>query len=349
MNTFLQTGQLLLAVNALLFGLYLAKSSNISALSAILLLLGSQLALQLTPLAEQQTGILLNLLIAFSYGPLIWLLVRQICLPLPNHISIWWHTTGPVVAAMLWLYWPELTLWPVLSSSLLVYLVAAIWHLQRYQRLVLANWSDTTAIQVGWLRHLLAGFLLLTLLDACRMFGFTGQINGLDTWLQPLFLVAAIVLVYSLVWRALQIPLPQRGALLTATEPATDYPLDEAEQSAQVRLLQWMQTRQPYLDPTLTVQQLAEQLDWPVRVLSARINRQGTNFNDYINQFRVQHACQLLADPNQNNVKLIGVQLDAGFASKSVFNHHFKRLTGMTPGEYRRQHQPKTEKSGPES
>lgn len=349
MNTFIQTGQLLLAVNALLFGLYLVKSSNIRALSAILLLLGSQLALQLTPLAEQQTGILLNLLIAFSYGPLIWLLVRQICLALPHQMSDWWHVTGPIVAVLLWLYWPELTLWPVLSASLLLYLLAAIWHLQRYQRLALANWSDTTAIQIGWLRHLLAGLLLLTVLDALRMFGVTGLIDGLDTWLQPLFLIAAIGLVYSLVWRALQIPVPQRNVLLPEPEPAPDLSLDETEQHAQVRLLQWMQTRQPYLDPTLTVQQLAEQLGWPAKVLSARINRQGANFNDYVNQFRVQHACLLLADPTQHNTKLIGVQLDAGFASKSVFNHHFKRLTGMTPGEYRRQHQAKAEQSGPES
>lgn len=341
MDTLVQAGQLLLAVNALLFGLYLARSRTIPALSALLLLLGAQLALQLTPVAAQQAGLLLNLLIAFSYGPLIWLLVQQICLPFEQQLSIWWHATGPIVATLMWLYWPELTLWPVLSASLLLYLLAAIRHLQRYQRLVVANWSDTTAIQIGWLRHLLAGFLLLTLLDALRMFGVTGLINGLDTWLQPLFLLAAIVLVYSLVWRALQLRLPQRHTLVADTGPVPDCPMDESEQSAQDQLQQWMQTRQPYLDMTLTIQQLAEQLGWPVKLLSARINRQGVNFNDYVNQFRVQHACKLLSDPSQYNTKLIGVQLDAGFASKSVFNHHFKRLTGMTPGEYRRQRQSK--------
>lgn len=57
-----------------------------------------------------------------------------------------------------------------------------------------------------------------------------------------------------------------------------------------------------------------------------------------INAARVASACALLADPARRRDKLLAIQLDAGFGSKTVFNAAFKRETGMTPSAWRARH-----------
>ena len=61
------------------------------------------------------------------------------------------------------------------------------------------------------------------------------------------------------------------------------------------------------------------------------------NFNSYLNQFRIQAACEQLADPARRRLPVLSIALDVGFASIGPFNRAFKVQLGMTPSEYRRQ------------
>jgi AraC family transcriptional regulator len=54
---------------------------------------------------------------------------------------------------------------------------------------------------------------------------------------------------------------------------------------------------------------------------------------DYLRQLRVEAACRALAS---SQAALVEVALAAGFADQSHFTHSFKRATGMTPGEFRK-------------
>lgn len=53
---------------------------------------------------------------------------------------------------------------------------------------------------------------------------------------------------------------------------------------------------------------------------------------EYLRRLRVEFACRALSGPT---APLIEVALAAGFSSQSHFTTTFKRLTGMTPSEYR--------------
>lgn len=55
--------------------------------------------------------------------------------------------------------------------------------------------------------------------------------------------------------------------------------------------------------------------------------------HQYITQRRLEKAKTMLRDPNQS---LTAVALACGFSSQSHLNVVFKRLTGLTPGNYRR-------------
>ena len=56
---------------------------------------------------------------------------------------------------------------------------------------------------------------------------------------------------------------------------------------------------------------------------------------EYINSFRIKTACRLLRE--QTNTKIITIALSVGFNDVSNFNRTFKRATGLTPAEFRKQ------------
>jgi AraC family transcriptional regulator len=53
---------------------------------------------------------------------------------------------------------------------------------------------------------------------------------------------------------------------------------------------------------------------------------------DYVRQLRIEFACRNLAE---TTTPLVEIALAAGFSHQSHFSRTFKRLTGMTPAQYR--------------
>jgi AraC family transcriptional regulator len=84
----------------------------------------------------------------------------------------------------------------------------------------------------------------------------------------------------------------------------------------------------------LTVRQLAATLDIDPLHLS-RCFRQtfGCSPGDLLRQCRVHHAAELLRN---RNASLAEVALDSGFADQAQLTKTFKRITGVTPGQYRK-------------
>jgi AraC-like DNA-binding protein/TRAP-type C4-dicarboxylate transport system permease small subunit len=103
------------------------------------------------------------------------------------------------------------------------------------------------------------------------------------------------------------------------------------------KLLALMAEEQPWLEPELTLAELAHRLRTNTSLLSHVINTGcGQNFNDFVNRYRVAEAERKLQDPRLAHYSLVGIALESGFNSKSTFNRVFKKLTGRTPGEVTR-------------
>ncbi|WP_460503178.1 helix-turn-helix domain-containing protein, partial [Hymenobacter agri] len=103
------------------------------------------------------------------------------------------------------------------------------------------------------------------------------------------------------------------------------------------KLLALMANDQPWLEPELTLAELAHRLRTNTSLLSHVINTGcGQNFNDFVNSYRVAEAERKLQDPRLAHYSLVGIALESGFNSKSTFNRVFKKLTGRTPGEITR-------------
>ncbi len=59
----------------------------------------------------------------------------------------------------------------------------------------------------------------------------------------------------------------------------------------------------------------------------------GITLFEYLNKIKVEYACKLLMDPDLNILK---ISLDSGFNNLSHFNKQFRKITGVTPSEYRK-------------
>jgi len=93
-------------------------------------------------------------------------------------------------------------------------------------------------------------------------------------------------------------------------------------------------TKKMYLEPELTLQQIAQALNEKERTISQAINTiQHRNLNDYLNSLRIEHACQLLLADKERPV--FEVMYESGFITKGTFNLAFKKIVGKTPTQFR--------------
>jgi AraC-like DNA-binding protein len=101
----------------------------------------------------------------------------------------------------------------------------------------------------------------------------------------------------------------------------------------------YMREEKPYLDPALTLDQLANAVAVAPRVLSQAIGSGSDgNFYGLINRHRVIDARALLLSPREARTSVEAIGLMAGFRSRSTFYEAFQREVEMTPAEFRRQH-----------
>ncbi len=114
---------------------------------------------------------------------------------------------------------------------------------------------------------------------------------------------------------------------------------NEVQQLLWTGLLDAMENQKCYLQPDLTLHDLAIQLDTNTLYVSKIINdRTGYNFSSYINQYRILEACKLLLSDSQQILSIEGIAHSSGFNSKSAFNAAFRKLQKMTPTEFIEKH-----------
>lgn len=110
---------------------------------------------------------------------------------------------------------------------------------------------------------------------------------------------------------------------------------DELREHIWSALETYIHAQTPWRESNLTLAQLADNIGIASHHISQVLNdHHGLSFNDYLNQYRVNAVCAELQ--NANNQNLLDIALACGFSSKSSFNAIFKKQTGKTPSEYRK-------------
>ncbi|XRD90839.1 helix-turn-helix transcriptional regulator [Dyella nitratireducens] len=223
----------------------------------------------------------------------------------------------------------------------LSYVMAALALLRSYRRQLHQQRSDADRLSLRWI-DAMAGFqIAIWSLAILQALVYVPLLNyGL------LFgLVAAWVWMVG--WFSLSQPPVQARPAASSSQPGREQ--GEQEPTAAIdtarfadveaRLAQLMNNDAPlYLEPALTIGQVAKRSGYPEYLVSAVINRRlGGSFCDYVNRLRVEAVRARLADPSESRT-ILDLAYACGFTSKSTFNAAFKKQVGDTPSSYRRQH-----------
>ncbi len=101
----------------------------------------------------------------------------------------------------------------------------------------------------------------------------------------------------------------------------------------------YVQQKEHFSNPKLNLLIVSHNTSISQRNVSRLINNYlDINFNQFINQYRIDEAKQLLLDKNYQHYNILGISDIVGFNSKTSFYNSFKQIVGMTPQQYRNSH-----------
>jgi AraC-like DNA-binding protein len=111
----------------------------------------------------------------------------------------------------------------------------------------------------------------------------------------------------------------------------------EKTKQYKIEIINIMESERLFLDKNLTIDIVAKKLKIPKRHISEILNiHMKTNFQDFVNNYRVNAFIYCLENKQYENYSLLGIANEVGFNSKSSFNATFKKFKGLTPSQFQK-------------
>ncbi len=331
----------LLLLHSLLLGAYLIREGRLMTLRIFLFVFALHMSLNLIEswLARDITTMVAPVL-AQLYGPSLLLFFTelmyagfriqraQIVHLLPASLAvILVFTAGPGG-------WVDM----VLSTTILLYLFAALYRVLKFHREVKDAYSDPWGTRLDWMVMIILGFIVGGSLDGLsRSILEVGSAAALG--LQVLSLIVILGTLTAMVWKAMTHPKVLVEVTPTRTR-AAEIELFDVERIEEFKknVEKLFFDNALHLKPRLTVGEVAEKMDALPKDVSRLINLGfEQNFSDYVNDKRVNTAIDLMRDPDYVRRSLLQIAFDAGFNSKTAFHDSFSRKMRTTPADWRKQ------------
>lgn len=229
----------------------------------------------------------------------------------------------------------------VLSLFIYIHILYYLWiswrTVKTYHSVIKDKYSSIKGIKLDWLNFMLRAFTVITIVALIH--NLTPILNNkIFLYVSvTVFLLITFYFINLILVKALNQPAIFSGIAKKETERYAMSKLSLADiNNYKKRLSYLMQTEQLYLNPDLNSKDLAEELGISGKTLSQVIN-QGfdQNFYDFINTFRCEEVKKILQGQDKK-ITIIEAMFQAGFNSKSSFNKEFKKLTGLTPSEFKK-------------
>ena len=152
------------------------------------------------------------------------------------------------------------------------------------------------------------------------------------------FLIGAYLLIHPQVLIGLPFVRPAESNLETVDQEDAKTPFCVENYAQEIVILDhYFVSSKAYLQPNLTISEVAVATGLPVRELSYLINaHHKKRFSDYINEMRIAHFLTQVDASTLDNFTIESIALSAGFSSRSSFYRAFNRFYGCTPSDYLR-------------
>ncbi len=318
--------------NSYLQTLEIANWSLVPAvLSACLLLQGPCLYFYLRSLSEtiviKQWRHLIHLFPALFIASLIVALKVSVIEWLPWN----WPSLAPLDKATIQF------VWAIVRCSPLIYVLACFYTEYRLRQRQKQVYSMIANNELRWAEIVLGGFFIHWLWSFVGYFlgGYiSGDMNDLVGTLNNYFTVILVNVLFAfglINTRQLIQVVPVEGAVKAA---------EVAQLNEKIKVIERaMREQKLYLEGQINLERFAEQIGLRARDVSAIINSHyHSNFFEFINGYRIEEAKRLLLADDAKDDTILDIIYKSGFNSQSAFHRFFKRITGVTPSEFRNQH-----------
>lgn len=238
---------------------------------------------------------------------------------------------------------PEfLVVWIQQVSGFLYYLYVFL-MLRRYRKNIKEYFSNTERLKLTWL-YTLTGMGLLIWTASILQISLQGIGVSLPYFMTIITGLIISCLVYVIGYFAMRYPavfftLQEMSRQLREIKKrdvgSAPNPTKEEED---IRVLTaFVEKEKPYREWSLNLREFAGRAGIPAyRVTRVLKNHYNMNFFTYINTLRVEEMKHLLTRPENRHRSILDISFDAGFHSKTTSNVAFKKVTGQTPGEFRK-------------
>ena len=224
--------------------------------------------------------------------------------------------------------------------QLVVYWLLAYRKLINHQQNIELVTSNTSPVNLNWLKLLLFGVLAMIVINLVdRIYA-----NEFMVEYAPLgYLVCILFVAYFFIGQKEIYPY-QESELKSISEIINQKPKDVSIKQRfsentlmqlKVRLIDLMENERVFLDNELGLPELAQEMNISSHDLSYLLNEGfGVNFFQFINSYRVEEAKQLMLSEKYRHLNILGIAYNAGFNSKTTFNTAFKKETGLSPSQF---------------
>lgn len=235
----------------------------------------------------------------------------------------------------------------LIHVQLIAYIIAVFMVLRKARKLYLENCAGTSISSYNWLFQFT---VVLTILYSVALLKNVFKFSDypyISEWIKIGLLVFQLFIVCWYLFKALNNPglfrsidskLKLVSDIVLEEKNKEESTVSEKEYNEELlKLQQYMIEEKPFLDPSLTIQDVSATIQIPVRDLSLLINHKlQQHFYDFVNTYRIEEAMEILKDSAKSKMTVLEILYEVGFNSKSSFNTAFKKHTGDTPTVYRK-------------
>ena len=229
------------------------------------------------------------------------------------------------------------------APFILLYLAFTFQLFYNYRKKIIQYFSNIYKLELHWILSFLVLFSLSFLYGTIQdIIGyFFKNLNYSERWWLNLFVSIITLYVgvkgyYTDTTKLNKLDFtfsPKTIGIPEVLETSNQQKIIPEEQINNVRLL--MEIKKPYLNPDLNLSDLAKQANLTRSQLSETLNLGfNKNFNDFVNNYRVEAFKNMLKENKQEQLSLLGIAQECGFNSKATFNRVFKKLTTFSPTQY---------------
>lgn len=264
----------------------------------------------------------------------VWKDAKHLIIPFIFLVIIWMRLNHPgqrsIIAAAQTI---------VMFFQAFFYVILSFIKIKQHRKKLVRFESNIQGKDMNWIEYIILQILIISVI---------ALVNNVMSREAPGLLMNTINLFVVFIVAFYAIGQKEIFPIYPTLEDKLDY-LDEPETKRKLipddeldmlksRLTNLMLSQKTYLDSDLNLVKLSELLNLSPHKLSYTINTGlNLNFFQFVNQYRIEKAKEFLLN-NAKNYTILAIAYESGFNSKTAFNTTFKKLTGQTPTEFKKQH-----------